>query len=312
MWAVGLLCDIDKGYAIWSGEDFGMLFWKDAPSGQKQFELAQDVCDAGVDGESKSSDTVTTNVSKLGVAIATTGSKEIIEKDQEYLRRVFLLERDQTRQQLVLSKEQKVREETSVVSATPMRVLRVTKNDSTPKPQRKEKHSQGGADKKKGMWNRRRDFNKIKRGETKTMAQKGEQVLPLANAELTPLPTCDLRRTHSAPATPSPVKVSLDQLLNRTIAQIPISTSPSCRYISTQSLLDRHFPPLEKQVVHQVEFPGLHTEEFFRVFFADDAPYSMRDFQIKRGDVDVVYGEWGAPEGKESVTASFKTGVDRE
>ena len=144
------------------------------------------------------------------------------------------------------------------------------------------------------------------------MSQKGEQVLPLANSELTPLPTCDLRRTHSAPATPSPVKVSLDQLLNRTIAQITTLTSPPCRYISTQSLLDRHFPPLEKQVVHQVEFPGLHTEEFFRVFFADDAPYSMRDFQIKRGDVDVVYGEWVVPDGKESEPASFKTGVDRE
>lgn len=315
MWAVGLLCDVEKGYAIWSGEDFGRLFWKDAPSGQKQVELAQDVSGAGVDGESNSSDTVTTDGSNLGVAIATTGSKEIIEKDQEYLRKVFLLEREQSRQQLLLAKEQRVQEEISVVSATPMTVLRVTKNESTPMRhtlQRKENHTQGGADKKKGMWTRRKDFNKIKQNEVKKITQKGVQMLPRTNPELTPLPTCDLRRTHSAPATPSPVKVSLDQLLNRSTAQTTTSTTPPRGYIPTQSLIDRHFPPLEKQVVDQVEFPGLHTEEFFRVFFADDAPYSMRDFQIKRGDVDVVYGEWVAPDGKESMPASFKMGLDRE
>jgi hypothetical protein len=38
---------------------------------------------------------------------------------------------------------------------------------------------------------------------------------------------------------------------------------------------------------------GLNSAtQFFDVFFADDAPYSMRDFQKKRGDVDFVYGKW--------------------
>ena len=29
MWAVGCFHDLDKGYQIWSSEEFGRLFWKD-------------------------------------------------------------------------------------------------------------------------------------------------------------------------------------------------------------------------------------------------------------------------------------------
>ena len=58
------------------------------------------------------------------------------------------------------------------------------------------------------------------------------------------------------------------------------------------SIIDHHFPPLETCVVHDIELPGLNTAEFFQVFFADDAPYSMLSFQKKRGDVDIVYGRW--------------------
>ena len=60
-----------------------------------------------------------------------------------------------------------------------------------------------------------------------------------------------------------------------------------------KTVIDRHFPPLEICVVRSVELVGLNSAaRFFDVFFADDAPYSMRDFQRKRGDVDVVYGPW--------------------
>ncbi len=62
--------------------------------------------------------------------------------------------------------------------------------------------------------------------------------------------------------------------------------------LSTQQSLDRHYPPLEIRVVSEVEFMDLNTIEFFQVFFSDDAPYSMKDFQQKRGDVDIVYGTW--------------------
>jgi hypothetical protein len=60
-----------------------------------------------------------------------------------------------------------------------------------------------------------------------------------------------------------------------------------------RNVVDSHFPPLEICVVRAVELAGLNAAaQFFDVFFADDAPYSMRDFQKKRGDVDVVYGRW--------------------
>jgi len=56
--------------------------------------------------------------------------------------------------------------------------------------------------------------------------------------------------------------------------------------------IQTHFPSLEHTVVSDVEFPGLNALEFFSVFLADDAPYSFREFQQTRGDVDVVYGNW--------------------
>mmetsp|Transcript_12614 Transcript_12614/g.20791 ORF Transcript_12614/g.20791 Transcript_12614/m.20791 type:complete len:667 (-) Transcript_12614:17-2017(-) len=78
--------------------------------------------------------------------------------------------------------------------------------------------------------------------------------------------------------------------LQNKATQHPTTLPPSI--LSTQQSLDRHYPPLEIRVVNQVEFHGLNTCEFFQVFFSDDAPYSMKDFQQKRGDVDVVYGLW--------------------
>lgn len=56
--------------------------------------------------------------------------------------------------------------------------------------------------------------------------------------------------------------------------------------------IQSHFPSLEHTVVSDVEFPGLNALEFFSVFLADDAPYSFKEFQQTRGDVDVVYGNW--------------------
>lgn len=56
--------------------------------------------------------------------------------------------------------------------------------------------------------------------------------------------------------------------------------------------IQNHFPSLEHTVVSDIEFPGLNALEFFSVFLADDAPYSFKEFQQTRGDVDVVYGNW--------------------
>eukprot|EP00984_Skeletonema_dohrnii_P001875 scaffold625_cov169-Skeletonema_dohrnii-CCMP3373.AAC.12 len=78
--------------------------------------------------------------------------------------------------------------------------------------------------------------------------------------------------------------------------------------LSTQQYLDRHYPPLELQVVKQVEFHGFNTSEFFQVFFSDDAPYSMKDFQQKRGDVDIVYGSWNEVTDSQNLS-SFQSGL---
>ena len=41
-----------------------------------------------------------------------------------------------------------------------------------------------------------------------------------------------------------------------------------------------------------VLFPGLNALEFFEVYFADDAPYSFKEFQSTKGDIDIEYGKW--------------------
>ena len=57
--------------------------------------------------------------------------------------------------------------------------------------------------------------------------------------------------------------------------------------------LPRHFPSLREQVTHHdVEFDGLNALEFFHVFFGDEAPYTFKEFQKQRGDIDIEYGSW--------------------
>jgi VAD1 Analog of StAR-related lipid transfer domain len=57
-------------------------------------------------------------------------------------------------------------------------------------------------------------------------------------------------------------------------------------------LVELVFPSLNTTVVQNVSFPGLHAIEFFRVFFANDAPYNFMELQKERGDLDIVYGDW--------------------
>ena len=44
------------------------------------------------------------------------------------------------------------------------------------------------------------------------------------------------------------------------------------------------------------------------MFFSDDAPYSMKDFQQKRGDVDIVYGSWNEVTDIQNLS-SFQSGL---
>lgn len=293
MYAVGLLCDIDKGYSIWSADDFGSLFWKDAPNylGRQLLEMGS----VNAEGESEAG-----GENLPMVAIATVGSREIIEKDQEHLRRVFLLEQRTRSERL-----QSVAMNEATESDGQQQDVDSTIQDGASKQQFEAVEK----NKKRDKWTKRPDF--MKRRSRKSTTPVTHPTAPPQIAE--PPPISELRRTHSAPAVPSPVKVSLDELLDKSTVKTPQPTTPTPKkHISTQQLLAQHFPPLQKLVVENISFPNLHTAEFFRVFFADDAPYSMKDFQSKRGDVDVVYGKWGVPKDIGGVCVSFKDGVDGE
>ncbi|KAL7472174.1 hypothetical protein ACHAXS_013617 [Conticribra weissflogii] len=98
-----------------------------------------------------------------------------------------------------------------------------------------------------------------------------------------------LRRIRSEPVQTKPSNPTALSVVGPTA---PPPEFPSRDAIPSHILLRRHYPPLSTEVVHRVAFPGLHPAEFFRVFFANDAPYSMKEFQTKNGDVDIVYGEW--------------------
>lgn len=60
----------------------------------------------------------------------------------------------------------------------------------------------------------------------------------------------------------------------------------------TPDWLAGNFTDLKHHIVTDREFVGLNVIEFIRVFFGDDAPYSFKEFQKKRGDLDINYGNW--------------------
>ena len=97
------------------------------------------------------------------------------------------------------------------------------------------------------------------------------------------------RKQQSALAESKPPSIPIKPKVKKQASAAPASSSTS----ANSKLIDEHFPPLEICVIQSVELPYLNTtQQFFDVFFADDAPYSFRDFQKKRGDVDIVYGKW--------------------
>jgi len=56
--------------------------------------------------------------------------------------------------------------------------------------------------------------------------------------------------------------------------------------------LNRHFPPMASTVVKGVVFPGIQGVEIFDIFLSDDAPFSFKQFQKDRGDMEIKYAEW--------------------
>lgn len=268
-WAVGLFHDLDKGYQIWNNDDFGMLFWEE----QATCTALPAICVSDETNINGDADTIATETT---AAIATVGSQQIIKENEERLRRAFLLE-----QQELLS--------TGVVEAKESAANDVVRDDSKIiLPQQQQA--------------------------TNDVIEKNLQSITLQE-------TNRLIRVNSAPVKESSTRVKSSSSSGRSkqqqqsllpprqpnkATQHPTTLPPSI--LSTQQSLDRHYPSLEIRLVNEVPLHGLNTLEFFQVFFSDDAPYSMKDFQQKRGDVDIVYGCWNEVTDVQSLS-SFKPGL---
>jgi len=91
--------------------------------------------------------------------------------------------------------------------------------------------------------------------------------------------------------------------VNDSVIDVPavptVIQSPS--HIQQQSTFETHdpvewvkdsFPSLTTISLDKVAFRGLHPQEFFDVFFADDAPFGFHAFHKLRRDIEVNYGSW--------------------
>ena len=101
-------------------------------------------------------------------------------------------------------------------------------------------------------------------------------------------PKVEIEKTEDSIPPPIPQTKAPEQAKASTA---PISESPSDSATLDESIR-AHFPTLESEVVSEIPFPNIHAKEFFRVFFSDAAPYSMKYFQEERGDIEVDFGKW--------------------
>ena len=79
------------------------------------------------------------------------------------------------------------------------------------------------------------------------------------------------------------------------LADMPLPQDPSVLETTEQALewVNQYYPPLNFQSkIDNLEFSGLNALEFFDVFLADDAPFNFLEFQKKRLDKDIRYGNW--------------------
>eukprot|EP00588_Corethron_pennatum_P001270 CAMPEP_0194298112 /NCGR_PEP_ID=MMETSP0169-20130528/59983_1 /TAXON_ID=218684 /ORGANISM="Corethron pennatum, Strain L29A3" /LENGTH=667 /DNA_ID=CAMNT_0039048059 /DNA_START=643 /DNA_END=2646 /DNA_ORIENTATION=+ len=70
--------------------------------------------------------------------------------------------------------------------------------------------------------------------------------------------------------------------------------------------LNRHFPPMTSTVVKGAKLPMIQGVEIFDIFLSDDAPFSFKQFQRDRGDVEIKYTEWKVPD----IPTKFTLGQD--
>eukprot|EP00985_Skeletonema_marinoi_P008805 scaffold4024_cov208-Skeletonema_marinoi.AAC.1 len=286
-WAVGQFHDLDTGYQIWNHEDFGMLFWE-----EQTVAVMDDSLD-GVDTNTNitNNHTAAATAATTTAAIATLGSQQIIQQNEEGLRRAFLLEQEKMMQRNnALFKEEEAEESENDVQQHDDR-------DMITMPQ----HQQRQQQQRQRQTNVEKKLQSISLDETNRLIRVNSA--PVKETSLSSQPRIKSSPGRSSKQQPQHLLPPRQQ---NKATQHPTTLPPSI--LSTQQSLDRHYPPLEIRVVNQVQFHGLNTCEFFQVFFSDDAPYSMKEFQQKRGDVDIVYGSWNDVTDIQNMS-SFQSGL---
>lgn len=285
MWAVGFFHDLDRGYQIWSSEEFGKLFWKDSDEKKEEKE--------GKEEEG------------AGTVVAEANSQLFIQEGEVEVQRLVAVAAQLPNQvvtsslgemgQSLLDEEQRADEEDDTLDLAKgdADIDKVT-TESLSSPERLT--SSSGSTKlllspsRKGYGIRKIRSNPIP--SIKPMVRRFKMHNGILTRQRTPTTAVGLEVDESHPSSSStattPSKRSSSESTGTTL-----STSPPSPLINHRNIIDRFFPPLEICVVHSVKLPGLDSaSQFFNVFFADDAPYSMRDFQKRRGDVDIIYEPW--------------------
>ena len=197
-----------------------------------------------------------TNAAAASPAIATVGSQQIIQQNEEELRQAFLLEQQEIQRKASEGDNDINRNDGEMIA-----------------PQQQQQHQHN-------------DVSNVEKKLQSISLQETNRLIRVSTAPVKELSTLP------PPLKSSPCRSSKQphDVLQNKATQHPTTLPPSI--LSTQQSLDRHYPPLQNRVVNQVKFQGLNTREFFQVFFSDDAPYSMKTFQQKRGDVDIHYSNW--------------------
>jgi hypothetical protein len=309
-WAVGLFHDLDKGYQIWNHEDFGMLFWEDTCDNvvaTTTTTTTTTTTDAAANPPATTTVAVTAATTTTTAAIATWGSQQIIQRNEDMLRRAFLLEQEEERERRALlmmeQEKERVEEKEDEEEAEEAKVSDYYGQDlgrDSTLPQKQQQQQQRQLQKS----NVQKQLQSISLQESNRLIRiNSAPVKELSSSIRGKLSSSSRQSKHHLQQQQQHLLLPPRQQMKAT--QHPTTLPPSI--LSTQQSLDRHYPPLEIHVVNEVELHGLNTREFFQVFFSDDAPYSMKDFQQKRGDVDVVYGCWKDVMDIPSLT-SFKPG----
>ncbi len=298
MWAVGFFHDLDKGYQIWSSDEFGKLFWRDSDENKTSGKK-------GTTDDDAPNTIMTEDNSQLFIQEGEVEVQQLVGQPPDQLVTSSLGKMGQA----LLDEEQKVEEEEEEEGALDLakghadndKAAVATASSSSPERltiiSRNKKHQPSSS--RRGCGIQKNRSNLVPSIKPMMMRRIKIQNGILRQKKMTPSTAVGLKDDDSQsfllvnPSSLTTTATIKRSPSKRTGSTTSSTTSPPPPLVNFRNSIDRYFPPLEICVIHSVKLPGLDsTSQFFNVFFADDAPYSMKDFQKRRGDVDIVYEPW--------------------